>query len=459
MKKFKILIAEDEEILRDIYEMILDSEFSCDFVKCADGASAINVLEQFTDIDMIISDYNMPKANGGALYTFNKTHGNVPFVFLSGGDIADYSEFASFSQTNPLNVFFNKPFPEEKFIEGVRRIYENGATEPQSKSNNEIEIADNKFIKILLKNYAKYSNSSSEVYLKLGENKYTKIFNSSDVEAPDAQQVEHYLKKGIDYVYIQKTHFFKLVKDAVFIVENQTAAEKKPTEEYVAGGISFQVCYDGLKDIGINEIDIEAVNTVIDETVDKLLTDKRSKDLFLKYCETEGFLVGHSLLIIYIAGKICKEASYNFQSTMKRISVASFYHDFSVYEFEDIIFEMHVSQITDPLIKKKLLNHPIDSVELLPESGEVLDETKRIILEHHERPDGTGYPRNLTAAQISPLGSLFIISEQIALCLLRNNFNQDRLKDFLITSEALYSQGSFSKLFKAAQACFINQNH
>ena len=36
-----------------------------------------------------------------------------------------------------------------------------------------------------------------------------------------------------------------------------------------------------------------------------------------------------------------------------------------------------------------------------------------IILEHHERPDGTGVPKQLTANQIKPLSSIFIFAHDI----------------------------------------------
>lgn len=454
MTKLKILIADDEELLQDIYEMILDSEFPCEFIKVSDGESAIAALEKNQDINIIISDYNMPKCTGGAVYLYNKSHQNLPFIFLSGGDLNDYSEFSDFKKVNSLNTFFNKPFAENLFIEAARNVLNSSST-PVAKNNiQEVEISDNKFIKILLSHYAKYSTSSSEVYLKLGENKYTKIVNSNQNNVPDAEQIEHYLKKGIDYVYIQKTHFYKLVKETFHVIESKIISEKKATVVHEANGIKFNISYEGLNDVGVSEANIESVNAVIDETVKKLLTDNESKEEFMKYCEAEGFLVGHSFLITYIAGKICSQTSLNFSSSMKRITVASMYHDYSLFELGDDVHKMKFSDITDTEIQRRMLRHPIESAEQLPESEEIFDETKKIIMEHHELPDGTGYPKKLNANQISPLACLFIISEQISLCLLRNNFNPERVSDFLIISEDYYSQGNFTKIFKAAKTCF-----
>ncbi|MDO9181432.1 MAG: response regulator, partial [Bacteriovorax sp.] len=79
MKKLKILIADDEEMLRDLYELIIESEFSCETTKVTNGTDAIEALKSQTDFDIIISDYNMPGASGGQLYLFNKSQNNIPF--------------------------------------------------------------------------------------------------------------------------------------------------------------------------------------------------------------------------------------------------------------------------------------------------------------------------------------------------------------------------------------------
>ena len=69
-------------------------------------------------------------------------------------------------------------------------------------------------------------------------------------------------------------------------------------------------------------------------------------------------------------------------------------------------------------------------------------------------PNGDGYPKRLTAQQISSLSCLFILSQKIVFCLLHNNFSSERLRDFLRNSESIYNQGNFSKFYKAAESIF-----
>ena len=68
MTQLKILIADDEEFLQELYEMILETELPCQFIKVFNANNGIEALKSDPTIDLIISDYNMPGSNGGKLY-------------------------------------------------------------------------------------------------------------------------------------------------------------------------------------------------------------------------------------------------------------------------------------------------------------------------------------------------------------------------------------------------------
>ena len=89
MKKLKILIADDEVLLQEIYMMVLETEFNCDFIVASNGNEAIEALKTQGPFDVILSDYRMPEANGGKVFLFNKGLHNSPFFLFSGGFLQD----------------------------------------------------------------------------------------------------------------------------------------------------------------------------------------------------------------------------------------------------------------------------------------------------------------------------------------------------------------------------------
>ncbi len=124
MKNFKILIVDDEEMLLDLFEMLISDEIDCEITTASDGHEAMKILEIDQDFQLILSDYKMPKASGGDLFNFISNRQNIAFYLFSGGDLSDYSEFSNFSSINPNNRFFSKPFSEKLLIKEIKYLYD-----------------------------------------------------------------------------------------------------------------------------------------------------------------------------------------------------------------------------------------------------------------------------------------------------------------------------------------------
>lgn len=448
MKKLKVLIADDEEMIQDLYEMIIESEYACVTVKVANGVEAIAALESANDFDLIISDYNMPKSKGSDIYFYNKNHQKLPFFLFSGGDISDYAEFTDFNSSH-LNFFFGKPFSDEGLLEAVGKVMASASLKMEINSSHPEE-----YICVRLSHYVLYATDSANVFLKLSEDKFTKIINNNPENLPDVELLQHYLKKGVEHIYLKREFFYSFIKNIFEIFQKQITNEDKNISIVSIAGFNFNVSVEGLNEVGINEGLIEKVNEVIEQTIDTLFNSPKSKENFIKLCDKGGMLVGHSMLIMYIAGRLCKETNLNFIMTMKKICGAAFYHDLSLIDQEVLLEDSKNSTNLNSDQLKVLHGHPANSAMCLPDNYEVVEDTKKIIIEHHELPNGNGYPRHLDASQIAPLSCLFILAQEITYCLIRNNFSHERLRDFLENSSKDYNQGNFTKFYTAAEIAF-----
>lgn len=442
MKKLKVLIADDEIMLQEIYMMILETEFDCEFVRTANGNQAILALKSEGPFDLILSDYKMPESNGGKIYLYNKEHDNIPFILFSGGFLDDFAEFSDFYQTNKHNRFLGKPFDETALIGEVKKIA--GAVHDRSHEAT-------RFIKVNLRHYLLYTTSAAEVYIKLAEEKFTKIIDANKENAPEKELLLHYLDKGIETVYVDRRYFTSLMRDAFHHIQEQIFASRKKTESIDLGGMPFKVCFEGLNEIGIPDFNIKYTNETIEETIREILSDPETKERFRSYCSMQGFAIGHSLLIMYIAASICHESGLNLQSSMKKICTAAFFHDFSLFETDASDDQLSLAEAYN---QDSLLNHPLLSAGFLPAKMELFEDTTKIILEHHEKPHGNGYPKKLNAFSISPLSCLFILSQEITFNLIRNDFDVERLRDFLFNIKEDYSTGNFAKFYKSSETIF-----
>jgi HD-GYP domain-containing protein (c-di-GMP phosphodiesterase class II) len=60
---------------------------------------------------------------------------------------------------------------------------------------------------------------------------------------------------------------------------------------------------------------------------------------------------------------------------------------------------------------EEMRRHPLLGYKLLQEARQLTEESKTIVLQHHERTDGTGYPRRLRSENIHIYGRICSIAD------------------------------------------------
>ena len=453
MRKIKILIAEDEEILRDVVEMILESEIEAIFLKAQNGAIAEDFLINDDEIDFIISDYTMPVKNGGQLFLYNKENKNLPFILASGGTIQDYPEFSNFKNINPLNVFIEKPFDEKILINSVKKVI---LSLPASVKKGPAEqvVIETKLIKMKLAHYMHYAQNADDVYISLNENKFVKITDANDSETLDLDLLKHYQEKGIEFIYIEKEKFDLLIA----IYKNHLMTYQRPDQKITLASHIFHISLDCLKNLGMSDFHIESTNELVTESIKDLESNKNLYSKYKSVVSNEGYIIGHSMLIIYIASNIIKKTNLNFNPTLKKISMAALVHDIYLNNEELAIAEDLIKEVSENQ-RYHLFLHGEKAGQLLLANNELFDESKKILLEHHEKPDGSGYPKGINSSNISLLGSLFIICHDIATHLIQNNYDLNLLKLYLKNREEYYSNHHFSNFYNKAIEFYSESNH
>ncbi|PIF02900.1 MAG: response regulator receiver protein [Desulfococcus sp.] len=115
-EKTKILLVEDAAVMRNIEIKTLKSLGFTNIVQAEDGAIGISRLKEIPDIDIVISDWNMPNKDGFELLEWIRTSDqwrNLPFIMATGqGDKKQQQKAADAG----VSSFIAKPFdgPELK---------------------------------------------------------------------------------------------------------------------------------------------------------------------------------------------------------------------------------------------------------------------------------------------------------------------------------------------------------
>ncbi len=121
IRSLKLLFVEDEKALLTIIEDTL-KKLQCNFVTANNGLEALKILESTKDIDVVITDLNMPLMNGIELIKYiNEKELNIPVIVMSA-----YIETTYLGEVEQLGVknYLYKPFDFKKFIDLIINLEE-----------------------------------------------------------------------------------------------------------------------------------------------------------------------------------------------------------------------------------------------------------------------------------------------------------------------------------------------
>jgi signal transduction histidine kinase len=111
----RVLVVDDEPSVRLFVSSAL-TRYGYDVCHAEDGVSALAVLDQTRDINLVISDVRMPKMNGLALYEeLRKSRPNLPLIFISGDSAPSVKD-----SRGRQPVFVQKPFTPASLLAAAR---------------------------------------------------------------------------------------------------------------------------------------------------------------------------------------------------------------------------------------------------------------------------------------------------------------------------------------------------
>lgn len=112
--QIKILLAEDAMAMRKIEIKLLKALGFTEIVEAVDGGEAIQYLEENADINLVISDWNMPNTSGLELLVWiraSENYRDVPFIMATAQ--SDKKQAYTASEAG-VSCFISKPFsPDE----------------------------------------------------------------------------------------------------------------------------------------------------------------------------------------------------------------------------------------------------------------------------------------------------------------------------------------------------------
>ena len=428
MQRYLLLVDRDEDIL-ELQEATLKYFYGGEIVTVRSRDEAVKSILRLGRPEIIISDLQMLK---DGFHTYLKDSGAyLPLVATS---------FTKERQVTPAEMtlvtsILTKPINPEELSHLVKSFTQAPPTSPTHipiKHKVACEVASGKF----------------DIYLKLSGTNYVRLTNKgSEFTEAEAKKLS---SKGISEVYIKASEsreFLKVWEENLYLRMN------KKNE-----GLDSVIATDCLEQVerisrafGWSTEAVKASQKIVKEAIQALIKDERMSSLLKrKFAETGSEYSRHVGLLCYLSCIMCAQVKKT--EAQEKLVMASLMHDLAVDESLYPQIELWNKQASDledksPEVVRYRL-HPLHASQTAQAVDFLPPDVDQIILQHHEAPDGSGFPRGLGASRIHYLAAMFIIAEDLVHFLDDGENLETSITDFLMWGENRYTQGNFKKIFE-----------
>jgi hypothetical protein len=286
-----------------------------------------------------------------------------------------------------------------------------------------------------------------DIYIQIAGDKMIKI---TDENQTAKEVLKKYLDKGAMHVYLTLPDYQKLttkIKEYMAQREIIKAESSTPQEKIADLDRGFALIRQLFTSLEINPETFNYAKKANDSTIEFIRSVKSVRkffDQFLKNCSAELI---ESLMTSYFVCAIIDQFPWKSDTIKQKASLGILLCDMSL-DYQDFMEIKRVDNNKNKL-PKKILEHPQNMVNHLQACNVPVSlETITLILQHHEKQDGTGYPHGISHTHITILSSIHIITRLFVNQLIACQFNMSEKSKILNLINEQYNEGNFKKAFQ-----------
>jgi HD-GYP domain-containing protein (c-di-GMP phosphodiesterase class II) len=155
---------------------------------------------------------------------------------------------------------------------------------------------------------------------------------------------------------------------------------------------------------------IQTVRGAITAIVELILTDDDATSYLTKITSHDFYTYTHSVNVGLLAVSMAKVLFRGSNAhNMHELGSGFFLHDLGKVQIDVAIINKPGRLTPDEM--NVMRNHPAIGFKLLHDAHQLSEESKTIVLQHHERYDGTGYPKQLRGDEIHLYGKICALAD------------------------------------------------
>jgi HD-GYP domain-containing protein (c-di-GMP phosphodiesterase class II) len=239
-----------------------------------------------------------------------------------------------------------------------------------------------------------------DLFIKRAEGAYTRIFNRA--EALDQERLEHYrAEKGVAQLYVQKSdleayhRMVESVADDVFKdPKASTTADILDTIKAMAEMTTFEILSTMPVEVNL----VRHAAQTVQGCLGLMAKDPKALPSLFALIGTNTYAVKHSLSCTIFALLIAKvDGSIKSERNILHLGLGAFVHDVGMTR---VPFDPDEKRQLTPEEWTQLKEHPELGARMLDSIKGVPAEVREIVMQHHEQPNGNGYPNAIHNVRI-----------------------------------------------------------
>ncbi len=436
------MLVQEFGVQGDVIGLGLESMIAnCEVQQVEDGQRALEILQSSTDYDCILADDKFRDGSDSiSLFKFILSlKKKIPFILISATSLDRIPFFAG----QPPSALVQRPLDIAKLVSTVNEVLGRGN-----------EQKEEHYVKVPIKSLVLIgSNLEVDLYIKLSEEKFIKAEKiGSQFSVEDFNK---YLKKNIYFLYSRRDDFISQLSGWIKDINQSMLATEKIGLAHASDLIasSHAMVSQALAIQGFTPELKEMTDACVRLALQTIQNDPKIADIIgaIRYDEIP-YISSHSTTLALIACRLATLMDWSSEATFYKLSISALLHDLPLEEdhwakldTKQSILESGLSQE----IQDRILKHPQLAAGFVAQASELPGEVEFIVEQHHERPDGSGFPAGLTTKEISTLSALFILSHDLVDQIMgaRGGFNPKQFfRDPAFRDR--YDRGSFGVVFR-----------
>jgi response regulator RpfG family c-di-GMP phosphodiesterase len=324
------------------------------------------------------------------------------------------------------------------------------------KADDEEEVEDDRFVKVKIKRFLNFNSLPCDVFLRLGPTKFVKIVEKNDLYESDL--IAKYVSRKVKNLHIMRNEYEDFNKAFSNLIMSSLKSKNLTAEQRAVGElVAYTHILDQAKKVGISEFVAEQARQTVENSIAQMKETSALGSILDSIMRGQDFISEHSLFLTYICQSICSKTSWGSQATYQKLSMAALLHDATLSKPELAHIEHKDTELFKALSKedqKHVLGHPDESASLAASGGNLYADIENIIVQHHEQPDGTGFPRGLSPLRISPLSCIFIIAQDYMHTVIKPDVTDEEIRAAIEKIKEKYPRGNFKKPLQGFIAAF-----